>query len=251
MKTRFHISLILLAAALPVSVYSPAPARAELLLNKTNGGDFSVKVMSWWDIPFRSVIRQKYDFSCGSAAVATLLSYHYGRPTNEQEAFKSMWDKGDQALIKKSGFSMFDMKTYLTATGFETQGYRYSMAQLRRSGRPMIVLLDLNGYKHFVVVKGVSDTHVLTGDPVIGLSQYKIKDFEQRWNNIALAILQKPNIPAGRYNLASDWGPWSKAPLEHGNNALAVSIGDMTTNLPPVYQITDQRLLDVRIGTVR
>ncbi len=233
-----------------------APAHADIILDRSSGGDFNVKVMSWWEIPFRSVVRQKYDFSCGSAAVATLLTYHYGRPTGEQEAFKYMWDKGDQTLIKKAGFSMLDMKNFLTANGYETQGYRFSIEQLRQTKRPVIVLLDLKGYKHFVVVKGVNDQYVLTGDPVIGLSQYKIKDFEQRWNNIALAVVepknaQKPNSRAGRYNLASDWGPWSKAPLERGNDALAISIGGLTTHLPPVYQITDQRLLEVRVGTVR
>ncbi len=249
MKTLFRISLI--STALLAAFTGINPAHADVILDRTSGGDFNVKVMSWWEIPFRSVVRQKYDFSCGSAAVATLLSFHYGRPTNEQEAFKAMWEKGDQTLIKKSGFSMFDMKNYLTSVGFETQGYRFTIDQLRHSKRPVIVLLDLKGFKHFVVVKGMNDQYVLTGDPVIGLSQYKIKDFEQRWNNIALAVVQKPNIPAGRYNLAGDWGPWSKAPLERGSNALAVSIGDLTTHLPPVYQLTDQRLLDVRVGTVR
>lgn len=249
MKTLFRstlISAVILCAASVVNT-----ARADVLLDRTSGGDFSVKVMSWWEIPFRSVVRQKYDFSCGSAAIATLLTHHYGRATVEQEAFKAMWAKGDQALIQKAGFSMFDMKSFITSIGFETQGYRMTIDQLRQSKRPMIVLMDLKGYKHFVVVKGVSATHVLTGDPVIGLSQYKIEEFEQRWNKIALGIVPKPNLPAGRYNLASDWGPWSKAPLERGNNALAVSIGDLTTHLPPVYQLTDQRLLDVRVGTVR
>ncbi len=249
MKTLFRISI--LSAALFSAAAGWTPANADLLLDRTSGGDFNVKVMSWWEIPFRSVVRQKYDFSCGSAAVATILTYHYGRKTNEQEAFKSMWEKGDQTLIKKAGFSMFDMKNFMNNIGFETQGYKYSMEQLRRSKRPMIVLLDLNGYKHFVVVKGVNDQYVLTGDPVIGLSQYKIKDFEKRWNNIALGVVQKPTSPVGRYNLAGDWGPWSKAPLEHGKNALAVSIGDLTTHLPPDYQLSDQRLLDVRVGTGR
>jgi uncharacterized protein len=249
MKTLLRLSLISAAILCALSGYGPA--RADVLLDRTSGGDFSVKVMSWWEIPFRSVVRQKYDFSCGSAAIATLLTYHYGRKTGEQEAFKAMWAKGDQPLIKKAGFSMFDMKNFLTEIGYETQGYRMTIDQLRQSKRPMIVLLDLKGYKHFVVVKGVSDTQVLTGDPVIGLSQYKISEFEQRWNKIALGIVPKPTIPAGRYNLASDWGPWSKAPLERGNNALSVSIGDLTTHLPPVYQLTDQRLLEVRVGTVQ
>src|SRR3546814_6408724 len=61
-----------------------APAAAEVrLTGPETGGTYQLQVMTWWDIPFRSVIRQRYDFSCGSAALATLLTYHYGAPTSE------------------------------------------------------------------------------------------------------------------------------------------------------------------------
>ena len=52
------------------------------------------------------------------------------------------------------------------------------------------------------------------------------------------------------FNLAGDWGPWSQAPLEK-EGSLQVSVGDLTTNLPPQYQLTPQILLDVRVGTVK
>src|SRR5437764_6758368 len=70
---------------------------------------YRVSVMSWWGIPFRSVVHQQYDFSCGSAAVATLLTYNYAAPTTERTTFAKMWQAGDQKLIRKSGFSMLDM----------------------------------------------------------------------------------------------------------------------------------------------
>ena len=57
---------IAIAAAL---LGSAAPAMAEVRLSGEAGGNYRVQVMSWWDIPFRSVVRQQYDFSCGSAAV--------------------------------------------------------------------------------------------------------------------------------------------------------------------------------------
>ncbi|WP_204283799.1 C39 family peptidase, partial [Klebsiella pneumoniae] len=67
---------------------------------------------------FRTVVRQQYDYSCGSAAVATLLRYHYGRPTVESDVFSAMWRSGDQAQIKRAGFSMLDMKRYLDSQGY-------------------------------------------------------------------------------------------------------------------------------------
>lgn len=231
------------AAALLV----PGPAEDQVRLANETGGNFTVAVMSWWEIPFRTVIRQQYDFSCGSAAVATLLTYSYGVPTPERIAFKKMWDKGDKPVIRKVGFSMFDMKSYLDGIGYRAEGFRMPIGRLMALKRPAIVLLNLNGYKHFVVVKGARGDRVLLGDPALGLTQYSRKDFEKVWNGIALTIVDTPRNGEARYNLASDWGPWATAPLEQ--NGMHVSVAELTTNLPPSYQLTPQMLLDVRIGT--
>jgi predicted double-glycine peptidase len=162
-----------------------------------------------------------------------------------------MWDKGDKELIRKVGFSMFDMKNYLTDLGYTTEGFRLKVEDLQKVKRPVIVLLNLNGFKHFVVVKGVSKDRILAGDSVLGLTQYSLQDFGKMWNGIALAVVKTPSGQNARYNLAGDWGPWSQAPLEEGNDALAVSIGDLTSHLPPEYQLTPTILLDVRVGTVK
>jgi uncharacterized protein len=239
-------------AAMALCLVQPAsPAKAQAQLTRESGGDFSVNVMSWWEIPFRTVIRQRYDFSCGSAAVATMLTHHYGRPTGEHEPFKAMWASGNKELIRKVGFSMFDMKTYLTGLGYKAEGFRLTIDDLQKVKRPLIVLINLNGFKHFVVIKGISKDRILTGDPVLGITQYALTDFEKIWNGIALAIVKAPTPERPKYNLVSDWGPWSQAPMEEGNDALAVSVGDLTTHLPPEYQLTPQILLDVRVGTVK
>ena len=239
------------AVAATVGVSQGSGALADVRLGRENGGDFAVQVMSWWEIPFRTVVRQQYDFSCGSAAVATLLTYHYGRKTGEQEPFRAMWKSGDQELIRKVGFSMYDMKAYLNQIGYPAEGFRLSVADLQKVKRPLIVLVNVKGFKHFVVIKGISKDRVLTGDSVLGINQYSTADFEKIWNGIALAVVKSPPGRTPSYNLSIDWGPWSQAPLEEGNNALAVSVGDLTTHLPPDYQLTPQILLDVRVGTVK
>lgn len=238
----------LIAGLLCALAATPATAEVRLTGPET-GGNFQLQVMTWWDIPFRSVVRQRYDFSCGSAALATLLTYHYGEPTAETMPFRAMWNLGDREAIRKVGFSMLDMKTYLASRGYRAEGFRITVEQLKQVKRPTIVLMDLNGFKHFVVIKGVQNDRVLTGDSVLGLNQYSLADFEKHWNGIALAIVDgAKQRPA--FNLAGDWGPWSQAPLEK-DGSLHVSIGDLTTNLPPQYQLTPQILLDVRVGTVK
>ena len=236
-------AIVLVAAGV---AHSPS-ARAEVRLSGEAGGNYRVAVMTWWDIPFRTVVRQRYDFSCGSAAVATLLTYHYGRPTPERVAFTKMWKAGDQKTIRKVGFSLFDMKSYLNSVGLDAEGYRLGAEGLVKLRRPAIVLLDLNGFKHFVVVKGVRNGRVLVGDSMLGLNEYSLKDFTAVWNGIALAIVSKNETHL--FNLANDWGPWSKAPMEDG--ALHVAADNFATHLPPSYQLTPQILLDVNVGTVQ
>ncbi len=232
-----------------VGLSSATPASAQVRLSGESGGNYEIAVMSWWEIPFRSVIRQQFDFSCGSAAVATLLTYHYDRPTPERATFAKMWEAGDQPLIRKVGFSMFDMKSYLTGIGFKAEGYRLGMDKLSKLTSPAIVLLDLNGFKHFVVVKGIKGDRVLVGDPMRGLSEYSWQDFAKIWNGIALLIVPKDGESPPTFNLAGDWGPWSTAPLEEG--ALRTAPDDFITHLPPSYQLSPQILLDVNVGTVK
>ncbi len=232
------------------AIVSVQTAKAEVRLGREfAGGDFSIGVMTWWDIPFRSVVRQRYDFSCGSAAVATLLSYHYGRPTAEATPFRAMWDLGDKETIKKVGFSMLDMRNYLQSLGYRAEGFKIKPEQLIEIKRPVIVLLDLDGFKHFVVVKGQTEDQVLVGDSVLGLKKYSIEDFQKYWNGVVLAIMDGPIKKRPTYNLAGDWNPWSKAPVDE--IASTAEIGNLTTHLPPLYQLTPELLLDVRVGTVR
>jgi predicted double-glycine peptidase len=113
------------------------------------------------EIPFRTVVRQRYDFSCGSAALATLLTYHYAQPTNETMTFSSMWKHGDQEAIRKAGFSMLDMRNYLGSVGLRAEGFRFDIEDFKKVRRPGIALMNLNGYKHFVVIKGITNNSVL------------------------------------------------------------------------------------------
>lgn len=244
MSPRFLGTAALLCAAAFAAASAPATAEVRLF---GDSGNYTVRgVMSWWEIPYRSVVRQQYDFSCGSAAVATLLTFHYDEPTPERVAFAYMWQNGDQAAIRKVGFSLLDMKNYLTERGLRAEGYRLGKEGLLKLKRPAIALLDLKGFKHFVVIKGVRGDRVLVGDPMLGLNEYALDDFMTAWNGIGLAVVNGREAP--KFNLASDWGPWAKSPMQ--NAAIYNAPDDILVHLPPSYQLTPQILIDVNVGTV-
>jgi uncharacterized protein len=64
---------------------------------------------SFQEKKYKATLAQQYDFSCGSAALATLLTYNYNIPVSEQDVFKDMFDKGDKKVIAESGFSLLDI----------------------------------------------------------------------------------------------------------------------------------------------
>lgn len=227
--------MLLGAAALIAAAAATLPAsNAAAQVALVEGGDsYLIDVRSVWEIPFRTVVRQQYDYSCGSASLATLLRYHYGRPVGEAEIFEAMWDVGDQEKIQKVGFSLLDMKRYLESLGYKAEGYQISLTELLASKEPMITIIDLGDYRHFVVVKGARDGQVLVGDPAQGLRTYGVKEFAKIWQPVILTIEQAGRPP---FNREAEWRPYGSFAL---NQPLTDdSLASLTRELPPRYQIT-------------
>ena len=213
-----------------------AHASAQVRTHGEGGGSYNVAVMSWRDIPFRTVVRQQYDYSCGSAAVATLLRFHYGVHVGEGEVFQSMFERGDQARIRDVGFSMLDMRTYLETRGYSADGLRLSLDRLATLNVPAIALITHDNYRHFVVVKGVSADRVLVGDPTFGLQTYTRAEFQEVWNGVVLAIRRPPEGAAAPiYNSSDEWRPWSRAPLNMAQGPAPQT--DLLLSVSELYQI--------------
>ncbi|MEX0921960.1 MAG: C39 family peptidase [Rhodovibrionaceae bacterium] len=187
------------------------------------GGSFNVPVQSMREARFSRIVLQRYDFSCGSAALATLLSYHYDRPVSEREVFFEMWKAGDQEAIRTKGFSLLDIKKYLASLGLPSDGFRVGLDKIAEVGVPIIALIDLNGYRHFVVVKGIRGNSVLVGDPAIGLKVWSIEEFEAMWNGIAFAIRSEGDLAKANFNRAEDWRVKEQAPVSSAAARDAVS----------------------------
>ena len=175
------------------------------------GSSANIKVISLKEQRFRTTVRQQYDYSCGSAALATLLA-QYHKPASEGTIFKEMWNTGDQEKIRREGFSLLDMKVYLQAKGYNANGYVASLDKLVEVGIPAIALINDNGYNHFVVVKGLQKDQVLVGDPSAGTRIMPRPEFEKlRLNGILFVIIGKRELAV--FNAESDWQIRPKAPV--------------------------------------
>jgi len=204
-RPRFFIAVLACLAAV-------AAQAGPLALPNEIGGSFSVPITSIKEARFAATIRQQYDFSCGSAALSTLLTYHYGYPVTEDKIFEEMFSKGDQAKIKVEGFSLLDMKRYLENHGFQSDGFQEPLEKLATANIPAIVLINEKGYNHFVVVKGLRDGRVLVGDPAGGTRSMPESHFKANWHNeVLFIILNKQEL--AKFNNPSDWRAAPSAPI--------------------------------------
>lgn len=174
-------------------------------------GDFQIPIESFEDRRFATVVRQRYDFSCGSAALATLLRFHYGRGEAEETAFRGMWAKGDREQIRRLGFSLLDMKRYLESIGLKADGYQVSLDEVAKAGVPGIALINLKGYRHFVVVKGVVNGEILVGDPSLGLRTMPAAEFKAAWNGVYFALDAELGRGRSSFNRAAQWAQLPRA----------------------------------------
>lgn len=192
------------------------PADAGSTSVRIAGGLLSIPVISIRESKFKSVIQQQFDYSCGSAALATLLSFHYDKPTTEAQTFEKMFEVGDQDAIREFGFSLLDMKNYLQTIGMRADGFNISLDDLSEAGIPAIALIDTGGYKHFVVIKGLDGGDVLVGDPAFGSKVYARADFEVLWEGIIFVVRDEIQVAQSNFNIPEEWLARTRAPTQEG-----------------------------------
>lgn len=202
---------------------SPAASQAGEVQLRMGGMNAAVGVDSMKERWYQTVVAQEYDFSCGAAAVATLLTYHYDDPVDEKEVFRFMWENGDQERIQREGFSLLDMRNYLEARGYPSDGFQVSLDKVERAEIPAIVLINTNGYLHFVVIKGIRDGEVLVGDPALGVTRYAVDEFKEKLaNDIVFVVRTHREVAKASFNDQRSWEVRPNAPIKsaQGMNSL-------------------------------
>jgi uncharacterized protein len=130
------------------------------------------------------VVRQKYDYSCGSAALATLLTYALDDPTDEDAILRvilSPLASDELRALQKRGLSLLDLQKIAQGRGHKAQGFRIAADQLSKLSRPLIVFIKPNGYEHFAVFKGLRGDRVHLADPSLGNVRMPLYRFLDMW----------------------------------------------------------------------
>ena len=150
-------------------------------------------VRSLAEIRHERVVMQKWDLSCGAAALATLLTYDLNDPVAEREVATAMLRRNEPLKVRaQGGFSLLDLQEYAEAHGYEADGYGELSFMDLLNMAPAIVPVHIHGYDHFVVFRGVREGDVLFADPAYGNRSLPIPEFDRVWEQKVAFVIARP-----------------------------------------------------------
>jgi hypothetical protein len=100
-----------------------------------------------------------------------------------------MLEVSDPEIVRQRGFSLLDLKHYAEKIGMRGRGFKIGLEQLELARVPTIALLDMRGYKHFVVISKTTADKVYIADPALGNRIVDKKDFAGEWNGMVFAVI--------------------------------------------------------------
>lgn len=151
---------------------------------------FSLNAIKWLHVE-----RQAYDYSCGPAAIATIMRSYFGDQTDEKEIIRSILATLSDDDIKKretTGFSLLDLKKQAQRMGYIVDGVKLKPTALEKLLGPVIILLKNKKQDHFVVLKGAMEGKVYLADSSRGNITVPMASFLEEWDGTTL-ILGKKN----------------------------------------------------------
>jgi predicted double-glycine peptidase len=178
---------------LVVSAASAAEPAAE-----SSPSDIGVRRHSLKDLRDQYVVKQRLDYSCGAAALATLMRYYFDEPTSEREVLRLLvarLDADERRVREMRGFSLLDMKYAAEALGYRAAGFKLTVADLVKLAAPVIVFVRPLGYAHFAVLRGIADGRVFLADPARGNVRMSVGRFLGEWEGIVF-VLGRPGEEA-------------------------------------------------------
>ena len=136
------------------------------------------------DLRDENVVKQRFDFSCGAAALATMMRYGFGESVTEAQVLDGLFDlpsEDEKAERRRTGFSLLDLQRVARARGYMAEGFRLTPEQLSQLDGPVIVFIEPRGYKHFAVLRGIRGGRAHLADPSRGNIRLPVYTFLETW----------------------------------------------------------------------
>jgi uncharacterized protein len=150
------------------------------------------------------VVKQETDYSCGAAALATLMRFYFHDEVSEKEILDllqqklSPEEKKDRAA---KGFTLLELKQIAEMRGYQAAGFRMPIWELAEVVAPVIVFVEPFGYKHFAVYRGIDRGRVYLADPSRGNLRMSIGHFLDEWSGIVFVLGKSEEEAINNYEL--------------------------------------------------
>ncbi len=155
------------------------------------GSAITERPTSYHDLKFAFTVRQQRDFTCGAAALASVLKYHYGMPVTEEMIFWIIVNRYKPEQLKQKaevGFSFEDLIFVAEKLGFKTQAAVVSAAELEKLNGPVILQMNMKRFDHFSVLRKKTADIAYMSDPLFGQITLDEKEFKAEFKGAVLAI---------------------------------------------------------------
>ena len=143
-------------------------------------------IKSWVEFKNDNLVRQKYDYSCGSASLSTIMSYFYDQNMSEKSILSDILEmKGiDSSRAKELekedlSLSFLELSEYVKSKGFKAVGLALDLKALKSLKIPVILFVKIRKSEHFTVFKGIDDRYVYLADPSLGNNKIRISKFRE------------------------------------------------------------------------
>jgi uncharacterized protein len=136
-----------------------------------------VALQTWKELRDQNVAKQRLDYSCGAASLATLLRLSHGIQTNEAQVLSQL-RTSDMAASFRELAEVARNHYQLPA-----QGYALSMEMLQEVRRPLLLYLEIGSNEHFSVLRGIDrEGQVWLADPSWGNRFLTAHQFREMWS---------------------------------------------------------------------
>ncbi len=156
---------------------------------------------NWREVRNVNIVMQERDYSCGAAALATMIRHHWGGDVTETGlllvTLRMLTAEEMQDRIR-NGLSLTDLRRLATKVGYQASIGKLDYEKLRESKIPLIVGIIVEGYDHFVVVRGTDGTYVYLADPARGNIRVLKDVFLKQWQKELALVVVKPGVDPNR-----------------------------------------------------
>ncbi|MFG0261324.1 MAG: C39 family peptidase [Novipirellula sp. JB048] len=193
MGSKFAVALVLVSLCVSART---AEAQQQSIAGRSVVRDprftFRKPVDSWRERKTRHVVMQQRDYSCGAAALATVLRYYWGHDVAEAtvlDVVEAMLTPEELLERAEEGLTMADVEAAAVKMGYQAMVGTTTIDKLSESKVPLIIVVNLGGTNHFVVVRDIIDGCVFLADPLRGNLRISIAGLQQVWIQNAILVV--------------------------------------------------------------